>query len=48
MAKSIRSKYKRRLRTARRDHYWEVEGQYRLAAVSAKLHDPLYDFKTDY
>ena len=47
MAKGIRSKYKRRVRTVRRDHYWEIEGKQKLQTVSNKLHDPTYDFKQD-
>jgi hypothetical protein len=47
MAKSIRSKYKRRIRTVRREHYWEIEGKQKLQETSAKLHDPTYDFAKD-
>ena len=47
MAKSIRSKVKRRMRTARRQHFYEVEGKHRLEAISAKLTDPLYDSRAD-
>ena len=30
MAKGLRSKVKRRIRTVRREHYYEVEGKYKL------------------
>ena len=47
MAKSMRSKIKKRIRAVRRNHYWEVEGKAKLQDLSNKLHDPTYDFKTD-
>jgi hypothetical protein len=47
MAKGIRSKVMRRLRTVRRNHYWEIEGKQKLQDISAKLQDPTYDFKQD-
>ena len=47
MAKGIRSKVKRRLRTVRRQHYWEIEGKQKLQDLSTKLHDPTYDFTED-
>jgi hypothetical protein len=47
MAKGLRSKYKRRIRSVRRDHYYEIEGQHKLQEISNKLHDPTYDFKDD-
>jgi len=47
MAKGLRSKIKKRMRTVRREHYWEIEGKQKLQDVSAKLHDPTYDFKED-
>ena len=47
MAKGIRSKVMRRLRTVRRQHYWEIEGKQKLEDLSAKLQDPTYDFKQD-
>jgi hypothetical protein len=47
MAKGLRSKVKRRLRTVRRQHYWEVEGKQKLQDLSAKLQDPTYDFTKD-
>ncbi len=48
MAKSLRSKAKRRLRTVRREHHWETRGKHELQALAAKLHNPLYDFRSDY
>jgi hypothetical protein len=47
MAKSLRSKYKRRMRSVKRDHYWEIEGKQKLQTLSNKLLDPTYDFKND-
>ena len=47
MAKGLRSKYKRRIRTLRRQHYYEVEGKQKLQEQSDKLHDPLYDMTAD-
>ena len=47
MAKGIRSKVMRRLRTVRRQHYWEIEGKQKLEDLSAKLQDPTYDFRQD-
>ena len=47
MAKGLRSKYRRRIRTVRREHYWEVEGKAKLENISKKLQDPLYDFRQD-
>ncbi len=43
MAKSLRSKAKRRLRTVRREHYWETRGKHDLAKIAARLHNPYYD-----
>ena len=48
MAKGLRSKYKKRLRTVRRQHHWEIEGKQKLQEISNKLHDPNYDLKEDY
>lgn len=47
MAKGLRSKVKRRLRTVRRQHYWEIEGKQKLEDLSNKLQDPTYDFTKD-
>lgn len=47
MAKSIRSKAKRRMRNCRAEHYYNTVGVHKLNALSAKLHDPTYDFKKD-
>ena len=48
MAKSLRSKVKRRIRTVRRQHLYETEGKQKLQEISNKLHDPTYDMKQDY
>ena len=42
MAKGLRSKVKKRMRTAKRQHYYEVEGKYRLQEILDRLHDPAY------
>ena len=47
MGKGLRSKYKRRIRSVRRQHYWEIEGKEKLQEISNKLHDPTYDFSKD-
>lgn len=47
MAKSLRSKYKRRIRSVRRAHYYEVEGKAKLETLSRKLADPTYDIAKD-
>jgi len=47
MAKGLRSKVKRRLRSARRDHYYKTQGQFHLKQVSEKLNNPHYDIKQE-
>ena len=47
MGKGLRAKTKKRMRTVRRQHYYEVEGKHQLQELSNKLHDPTYDFKKD-
>ena len=47
MAKSLRSKVKKRLRTAKANHLWEVRGKAQLARITAKLNDPNYDATKD-
>ena len=42
MAKGLRSKKMKRMRTAKRQHYWEVEGKYKLQEMSDRLMDPNY------
>ena len=48
MAKSVRSKVRRRLRNCRAEHYYQTVGQYKLNAMSARLQDPTYDLKKEY
>lgn len=48
MAKSVRSKVRRRLRNCRAEHYYQTVGQYKLNAISARLQDPTYDLKREY
>ena len=47
MAKGLRSKVKKRLRGARRQHYMEHEGKVKMQTIAARLHNPYYDLKTD-
>jgi hypothetical protein len=47
MAKSLRSKAKRRLRTVRREHQWETRGKHDMQAIASRLHNPFYDLRTD-
>lgn len=47
MAKGLRSKYARRVRSVRRAHYYEVEGKHKLEQISRNLHDPTYDLVKD-
>jgi hypothetical protein len=47
MAKGLRSKVKRRLRTARREHFMELQGKKDLQKVSQNLQNPCYDLKKD-
>lgn len=48
MAKSIRSKVRRRLRNCRAEHLYNTVGKYQLNAMSARLQDPNYDLKREY
>ena len=48
MAKSLRSKAKRRLRTVRREHHWETRGKFEMQAIASRLHNPQYDLKSDF
>lgn len=47
MAKGLRSKSRRRLRTARRLHYEETRGKFEKEKLAQKLLNPFYDFKAD-
>ena len=48
MAKSLRSKAKRRLRTVRREHHWETRGKFELQSIASRLHNPQYDLRSDF
>lgn len=48
MAKSLRSKAKRRLRTVRREHHQETRGKQDMLRIAARLHNPFYDLKTEF
>ena len=47
MAKSIRSKFKKRVRTARREHHWETKGKFIADKINARLMSDNYDMKMD-
>lgn len=47
MAKGLRAKTKRRLRTARREHFQEIQGKHDMQRIVNRLHDPYYDIKSD-
>ena len=47
MAKSLRSKVKKRMRSAKAAHLWEVRGKHVLNRITAKLNDPNYDATKD-
>ena len=47
MAKGLRSKYARRVRSVRKQHYWEIEGKQKLEDLSSKLQNPTYDITGD-
>lgn len=48
MAKGLRSKYKKRIRSARAAHLYETKGRHALEVQSAKLHDKNYSMKADH
>lgn len=48
MAKSQRSKVKKRLRTCRAEHLYKIEGKARMERISARLNDPTYNMKNEY
>lgn len=47
MAKGLRSKVKRRLRTARREHFQEIQGKQDQQKIASRLHNPHYDLRSD-
>jgi hypothetical protein len=48
MAKSLRSKVKKRLRKCRGEHLHQTEGKARLDRIAARLNDPTYNMKQEY
>jgi hypothetical protein len=48
MAKSQRSKVKKRLRKCRGEHLYATEGKARLTRISQRLNDPTYNMKSEY
>jgi hypothetical protein len=48
MAKSLRSKAKRRLRTVRREHHWDTRGKDDLLKIASRLHNPFYDLRGEF
>ena len=48
MAKSLRSKVKRRIRNCRAQHLYNTVGVHKLNAMSARLNDPTYSMAKEY
>ena len=48
MAKGARSKYKKRMRSAKAAHMYETQGKFALERLNARLNDPTYHMKTEY
>ena len=48
MAKSARSKVKRRLRNCRAEHLYQTVGKQKLIQMNGRLMDPTYDMKKEY
>ena len=48
MAKSQRSKYKKRLRSAKAAHHYEVKGKAALERINARMNDPNYQMASEY
>lgn len=48
MAKSQRSKYKKRLRSAKAAHHYQVYGKAQLERISQRLNDPNYQMAAEY
>ena len=48
MAKGARNKYKKRLRSAKAAHYYEVKGKAALTRINARLNDPAYSMASEY
>ena len=48
MAKSQRSKYKKRLRSAKAAHHYQVHGKAALERISARINDPTYQMQSEY
>ena len=47
MAKGLRNKVKKRLRSAKRSHYDEIKGKHDLQTVASRLHNPNYNIRSD-
>ena len=48
MAKSIRSKYKKRLRSAKAQHLYQIKGKAQLERLNARLNDPNYQMQGEH
>jgi hypothetical protein len=48
MAKSLRSKVKKRLRKCRGEHLYQTEGKARFDRIAQRLNDPTYNMKQEY
>ena len=42
MAKGLRSKYKKRMRSAKAAHLYETQGKAKMQRIAARLNDPSY------
>ncbi|CDW87144.1 UNKNOWN [Stylonychia lemnae] len=48
MAKGLRAKTRRRLRTARREHFQEIQGKSDQQKIVQRLNNPYYDLRSDF
>ena len=48
MAKGLRSKYKKRLRSAKAAHHYQMYGKAALERLNARLNDPTYQMQNEY
>ena len=48
MAKGLRSKYKKRLRSAKAAHHYQMYGKAALERLNARINDPTYQMQNEY
>ena len=48
MAKGARSKYKKRVRSAKASHHYEISGKQTLARITNRLNDPTFQMANEY